>query len=188
VSTTSKPISVLLQASRNGDSNAADELFATVYAELKLLARSHRRRWRGNHTVNTTVLLHELFIKLSDNAGSKFENRTHFFATASRAMRQVLVSYARQQGAAKRGGSAPRITLDEASMASPVGPDELLDLVEILDRLEKDNPRQCRVVECRVLGGMTVQEVADALDISTATVKRDWQVASARIYRDMHKD
>ena len=185
MSTTSAPITVLLDAARNGDVAAADELFATVYAELRQIARSHRRRWRGNATMNTTAIIHELFIKLSDHATPDFANRTHFYATASKAMRQILVNYAKQQGAAKRGGDTLKITLDEVRFASQVSADELLDLNDVLDRLERENPRQCRIVECRVLAGMTVDEVADALGISTATVKRDWQLASARIFREM---
>jgi RNA polymerase sigma factor (TIGR02999 family) len=182
---TSEPITRLLKAARQGDIAATDALFSAVYAELQQLARSHRRRWRGNDTMNTTALIHEVFLKFSGQDASAFANRTHFFATASKAMRQVLVNYAQQQGAHKRGGEAVRITLDEASIASRVSANELLDLHRLLSRLEADNPRRCQVVECRVFGGMTIDEVAEALSISPATVKREWQIASAQIYREL---
>ncbi|HEX7718992.1 MAG TPA: ECF-type sigma factor [Woeseiaceae bacterium] len=185
---TSEPITLLLDAARRGDIKATDALFSAVYAELQKLARSHRRRWRGNETMNTTALIHEVFLKLSGQKPGDFANRTHFFATASKAMRQVLVNYAEQQGAEKRGGDALCITLDEASLASQVSADELLDLNRTLTRLEADNARRCRIVECRVFGGMTVDEVAEALDISPATVKREWQVAIARLYQEMQND
>ena len=182
---TSEPITLLLEAAKRGDIAATDALFSAVYTELRTLARSHRRRWRGNDTMNTTALIHEVFIKFAGQGASEFENRTHFFATASKAMRQVLVNYAQQQSAGKRGGDALRVTLDEATLASQVNADELLDLNRLLTRLETENPRRCRVVECRVFGGMTIEEVADALSISPATVKREWQIASAQLYRDL---
>ena len=182
---TNEPITRLLDAARGGDRASSDALFNAVYAELQKLAHSHRRRWRGNPTMNTTALIHEAFLKLGGPTPASFANRRHFFATASKAMRQVLVNYAEQRGAEKRGGDALRITLDEATLASDVSADELLDLDRILARLETDNPRRCRIVECRVFGGMTVEEVAEALGISTATVKREWQVAAAQIWREL---
>ena len=182
---TSEPITLLLAGARRGDIAAADALFSAVYAELQQLARSHRHRWRGNDTMNTTALIHEVFLKFSDQDVGDFANRTHFFATASKAMRQVLVNYAQRQGAGKRGGQAMRITLDEATIASEVSANELLDLHRLLSRLETDNPRRCRVVECRVFGGMTIDEIAEALSISPATVKREWQIASAQLYREL---
>lgn len=180
---TTEPITVLLAAARGGDLDASAALFSAVYTELQTLARSHRRRWRGNPTMNTTALIHEAFLKLAGPA--EFANRRHFFATASKAMRQVLVNYAEQQKASKRGGEAVRVTFDEATLASDVSADELLDLHRLLTKLEAEDPRRCRIVECRVFGGMTIEEVAEALSISPATVKREWQVASARIYREL---
>lgn len=182
---TPEPITRLLDAARGGDLEASDALFSAVYVELQKLARSHRRRWRGNETMNTTALIHEAFLKLGGPAPGEFANRRHFFATASKAMRQVLVNYAEQQGAGKRGGDALRITLEEATLAEDVSADELLDLDRLLTRLEADNPRRCRIVECRVFAGMTVDEVAEALEISPATVKREWQVASAQMFREL---
>ena len=182
-----KPITVLLNAARHGDLSAMDLVYDAAYQELKKLALSHRRRWRGNNTLNATALISEVFIKLAGDKDPGFASRTHFFATASRAMRQVLVNYAQQQGAAKRGGDAVRITLDEERLAGDTSVDELLDLNEMLIRLEADNPRRCRIVECRIFGGMTVEEVADALSISPATVKREWQVASTRMFLELQQ-
>ncbi|MDH5621312.1 MAG: ECF-type sigma factor [Gammaproteobacteria bacterium] len=185
---TVKPITVLLNAARDGDSSAMDLVYNAAYEELKKLALSHRRRWRGNNTMNATALISEVFIKLAGDGEPDFASRTHFFATASRAMRQVLVNYAQQQNAAKRGGGAVRITLDEEKLTGDTTVDELLSLHEMLTRLEADNPRRCQIVECRVFGGMTVEEVAEALSISPATVKREWQVASARIYLALERN
>ncbi len=182
---TSEPITRLLDAARGGDPEASNALFSAVYGELQKLAGSHRRRWRGNETMSTTALIHEAFLKLGGPTPGEFANRRHFFATASKAMRQVLVNYAEQQGTGKRGGDALRITLEEATLASDVSADELLDLDRLLTRLEADNPRRCRIVECRVFGGMTVDEVAETLGISPATVKREWQVAAAQLFREL---
>lgn len=181
------PITVLLDAARGGDQTAMDRLFAAVYGELKKLARSQRRRWQGNDTLNTTALIHEVFIKLSGGEKQSFANRVHFYATASKAMRQILINYAQRQSAAKRGGDAVQVELREAHLATQTTVEELLRLHELLTPLESDSPRRCRVVECRVFGGMSVEETAEALGISPATVKRDWQVASARLFRDLRQ-
>jgi RNA polymerase sigma factor (TIGR02999 family) len=180
------PITVLLEATRAGDETATDRLFAAVYGELKKLAHSHRRRWRGNDTLNTTALIHEAFIKLSGpDEQPSFANRTHFYATASKAMRQILVNYAERQSTAKRGGDAVRVPLDDIHFVTETTAEELLDLDRLLGELESDNPRRCRIVECRVFGGMSVEETAQALGISPATVKRDWQISSAWLYQAM---
>jgi RNA polymerase sigma factor (TIGR02999 family) len=178
-------ITTLLDASRRGEADATDRLFAAVYAELRAIARSQRRRWIGNETINTTALIHEAFIKLAVPEPADFANRTHFYATASRAMRQILVNYSEQQHAGKRGGDRVQVPLEEAEFVSTTTADELLDLEALLLKLEGENPRHCRIVECRVFGGMTIEETAEALGVSPATVKREWQVASARLYRDL---
>ncbi len=179
----SESITLLLQAAKTGDERATQKLFAAVYGELKALARSHRRRWNGNETINTTALIHEAFIKLAGKEG--FANRTHFYATASKAMRQILLNYAEQQRAMKRGGEAVQVPLEQAEFVSAASADELFNLEHLLKRLEAENPRRCQIVECRVFGGMTVEETADALELSPATVKREWQVASAMLYREL---
>jgi RNA polymerase sigma factor (TIGR02999 family) len=162
----------------------AQQLYTVVYGELKRIAKSHRRRWRGNETLNTTALLNEAFIKLS-GGDIKYISRSHFFATASKAMRQVLINYAEQQRAEKRGGDALRVPLENVEIVADTSADEFLSLHAALSRLEGEYPRRARVVECRVFGGMSIEEVADALDISPATVKREWQISSAWLYRAM---
>lgn len=178
-------ITVLLEAARRGENRATDDLFAAVYDELRKLARSNRRRWQGNHTINTTALIHEAYLKLSGQDKLDLQNRTHFYATASQAMRQILINYAERATAEKRGGKAADIPFDDAVAISESTAEELLQLTEHLAPLEKDSPRRCRVVECRVFGGMGVNETATALGISPATVKRDWQIASAMLRRNM---
>src|SRR5262245_3375394 len=134
-------ITLLLDAARAGDASATNQLFGAVYSELKVLARSHRRRWHGNETINTTALIHEAFIKLSGSDNPGFANRTHFYATASKAMRQILVNYAEQQRAAKRGGDVVQVPLEEAEFVTAATAEELLSLEPLLARIEAENPR-----------------------------------------------
>lgn len=182
-----RDITRLIQAASAGDRQASDALFESVYQELRIIAQSHRRRWRGNHTLNTTALIHESYIKLANGDLADYQDRSHFFATASRAMRQVLINYAERVSAAKRGSDAVRVTL---SGNMPVVDDALEDLLIInglLEELESANDRHCRLFECRVFGGMTIEETAAALGVSPATVKRDWRVVSAWMYRELKK-
>jgi len=179
-------ITELLQAATAGDAAAADRLFQDVYQELRVIARSHRKRWHGNYTMNTTALIHEAYIKLANHDAGEYQDRTHFYATASKAMRHILVNYAERRNAAKRGGTAVDLDLEEQVLVADENIDELLMVDSLLRGLEADNPRGCRVVECRIFGGMTIAETAKALDISPATVKREWTVASATMYRAMN--
>lgn len=178
-------ITVLLDAAMKGDPDATESLFTAVYSELKIIARSNRRRWQGNQTMNTTALIHEVFIRLAGTRSHDFANRTHFYATASKAMRQILVNYARDQKAKKRGGDALVITFDESVFATDSSAEELLEIHQVLSDLESENSRRAKVVECRVFGGMTVDEVAEALGISAATVKREWKMGTTRLYQIM---
>jgi len=181
-------ITELLHLSGQGDSQAAEALLNNVYQELRVIAHSHRRRWQGNDTLNTTALIHEAYAKLAEGNqknNNQYENRTHFFATASKAMRQVLVNYAERNKADKR--LAEYATLDENQLPSPndTTVEELLSINALLNKLEAENERGCRIVECRVFGGMSIEETAQALDISPATVKRDWALLSAWLYREL---
>lgn len=178
-------ITLLLRAASAGDAIAMQDLFRTVYNELHRLAHSQRKRWSGNQTLNTTALIHEVFLKLADGKSMAFENRAHFFATASKAMRHVLINYAEQQSAGKRGGDAERVPIDSAELFAERTLDELLNIEAVLSRLETGSPRQCRIVECRVFGGMSIEETAAALGVSPATVKRDWQLASTKLYAEL---
>jgi len=180
-------ITRLLAAASDGSDGAMDEVFEVVYPRLKEIARARRRGWHGAHTMNTTGLIHEAYVKVA-GGGSAFENRGHFFATTARAMRQVLINYAERQSAKKRGGGAVEVTLYDDDAVTDDAMDELLTLNEALRKLEAMSPRQGQVVECLFFAGLDIAETAEALDISPATVKRDWSTARAWLYREMQDD
>lgn len=183
-------LTVLLKGAAGGDGTALDRVFSRVYGELVQIARSQRSRWQGNETLNTTALVHEAYLKLRGQDALRVESRVHFFAVAARAMRQILVNYAQRQRAAKRGGEHARVPLAEELVPAfnPVSPDaaaEFLELNDALERLERLDPRQVRVVECRFFVGLSIAETSHALEVSTATVKRDWVLASAWLHREL---
>jgi RNA polymerase sigma factor (TIGR02999 family) len=177
----------LLAAVEAGDREAADALYGRVYAELRSLAHAQRRRWHGAATLGTTALVHEAYLKLAPRR-SAFAGRVHFFATAARAMRHVLVSHARQVNAQKRGSGARALTVDVDELADAGTLQDVLAVHECLERLESLEPRCARVIECRVFGGLDVPETAHALGVSPATVKRDWAWATAWLYRELEGD
>lgn len=162
-----------------------DQLIVSVYPELRRLAGRYMRRERGSHTLQPTALLNEAYLKLSDNGANEWENRTHFMAAAAQAMRRILVDHARARGAGKRGGAAAKLALDEALAYSPQESTQISELNEALERLEKVDPLKARIVEMRFFGGMSIEETAEALQISERTVKRYWSAARARLYKDM---
>ena len=174
-------ITALLKGASDGDQAAADRLFVLIYDELRIIAKSHRRRWVGDNTLNTTALIHEAFVKLDGQ--DHWDSRTHFYATAAKAMRHILVNYAEKKRAGKRGGGVADLPLDEVLLVSDEAADEALELHWGLEELEKDRPRWCRIVECRFFAGMSIEETARALDISPATVGREWQLASAWLFQ-----
>ena len=183
----------LLNALEAGDRQALDELFPIVYAELRAIAHLQRNRWHGENTINTTALVHELYLKLADRDRVRVEGRAHFYALAARAMRQILSNHARAQRARKRGGGAVLMSLREAAHVQGTDPELsageavlLSRLDDAVTRLERVDPRRCRVVECRFYGGMSIPDTATALGISTATVKRDWAVAQAWLHRELN--
>ncbi|MEM6785239.1 MAG: sigma-70 family RNA polymerase sigma factor [Bacteroidota bacterium] len=180
-------VTQLLHAYSGGNRDAFDDLFAQVYDELRRLARYHLRQERSNHTLSTTALVHEAYIKLVRQENAQWQNRAHFYAVASQAMRRLLISHARKRNAQKRGGDVARVTLNEHLVEGAMQDDQLLALDEALSRLEQLSPRQSRVVECRFFGGLSVEETAAALSISEATVKRDWRVAKAWLYRELQE-
>lgn len=181
----------LLEELKNGDREALDELFTLLYGELKELAARQRRRWSGNFTLDTTALLHEAYVKLVGQSRIDLESRAHFRALAARAMRHILLDYARERGAKKRGGGLERLRLDELRCAperivfTPEQSETLIALDDALRRLERLEPRQSEVVECRFFGGLTVEETATAVGVSPRTVKRDWAQAQAWLHREM---
>lgn len=184
----------VLRRVEEGDRDALDSLFELVYDELRELARRQRRRWRGDHTLGTTALVHEAYLKLVGQERLGTESRAHFLALAGRAMRHILSNYARHRRAQKRGGALSPASLDEAAEVvadvaalSPERAETLLALDAALTRLERMSERQSRIVECRFYAGLTVPETAAALGVSPATVKREWALAQAWLYREMQR-
>ena len=176
----------LLTASQAGDASASSALFDAVYDELRRLARRSRQRGAAD-TLNTTALVHEAYLKLVDRTEVSFEDRGHLLGVAAKAMRHVLVDYARSQNAQKRGGGV-RPELLRETLVGEAPPDEVLALNEALDQLAAVAPRQARIVECRFFGGLTASETAAALDVSEATVHRGWRMARARLFTTLQSD
>jgi RNA polymerase sigma factor (TIGR02999 family) len=175
----------LLEAWRRGDSNAADELIPLVYAQLRRLAAVKLRRERAGHTLQTTALVHEAWLRLMKQHGANWRNRGQFFAVAAQAMRRILVDHARKRLADKRGDGAQPVDVDRLSniLANPLPDDRLVALDHALERLAALDDRQARIVELRFFGGLSIEETADALEISPATVKREWATARAWLFR-----
>lgn len=187
-------VSEVLDAIDAGEAGAVDELFEIVYSELRVGARQQRHRWRGNHTLNTTALVHEVYLKLIGQSGAGWNSRAHFLAAAAKAMRHLLIDYARKQNRQKRGGDRDRVGLDDVEHKLAADPDptmtdaqahDMLALNKAMQRLARINERQSQVVECRFFGGMTIPQTAEVLRISPATVKRDWRLAQAWLYHDI---
>ena len=181
-----------LRRAAEGDASAFDAAFALVYDELRVLARSQLRREAVGHTLETGALVHEAYLRLSDSRKGAFEDRSHFLAIASTAMRRILVEHARRTNAAKRGGATVALSLDNAALNHAIVLDDrdtsLVDLDEALTELARLNERQAKVVECRFFGGLTEEEVAVALGIGLRTVKRDWANARSWLYRHLHPE
>lgn len=177
---------LLLDAS-SGDESAVSSLFIVVYDELRRLAAGALRHERQDHTLQPTALVHEAYLRLADEPGAWRENRAHFLAIASRAMRRVLVEHARRRKAIKRGSGRPRLSIEDAEPAAPEHVDAL-DLVlldDALERLSALDARQGRIVELRFFGGLTVEEIATVLNLSSRTVKREWQISRAWLKREI---
>ncbi len=168
-----------LEAIRAGDEGALGTLFDEVYDELVALARRQRRRWSGNDTLDTTSLVHESFLKLVDRSRFDWTDLRHFFAVAAKAMRHILIDYAQRQGAQKRGGGLRRVELGDAEAASRARQDTLVAVGRGLDQLAAVDARRASVFEYRFFLGLSVAETGEILEISQATVKRDWQLAAA---------
>lgn len=178
-------ITKLLQAHASGDQEALDELVPLVYGRMQQMAQHQLFGERDDHTLNTTALVHEAYLKLVNFNRIDWQNRAHFFAIASQVMRNVLVDYAVKKKAQKRGGNRQRVTLGEGEMATEVNLHDILSIHQALERLAEIDERQVQVVECRFFGGLTLDETAKALGISTATVSRDWNMAKAWLNREL---
>lgn len=180
-----KDVTALLNDWSKGDQEALNKLMPLVYDELHRLASHYLRRERPGHTLQTTALVHEAYLKLVDQKSANWQNRLQFFSAAANVMRHVLVDYARRRKAFKRGGDYCRLSIDKAIISSEEKDADLLDLNEALNSLAAMDLQQSRVVELRVFGGLTVEETAEALGISPRTVKREWSMARAWLHRQI---
>jgi RNA polymerase sigma factor (TIGR02999 family) len=176
----------MLQECSSGKEAAWNELLPLVYDELHRQAARYMRRERPGHTLQTTALIHEAYLKLIDQRNVNWESRTHFYAIAAQAMRRILVDYAKTSHRKKRGGNDIKLPLDEAMpIATKERSVDLIELDEALDKLAERDPRQARIVELRYFSGLTLEETAEALHISRATVASDWSVAKVWLYREL---
>jgi RNA polymerase sigma-70 factor (ECF subfamily) len=180
-------VTELLQLWSDGRKDALDRLLPQIYAELRRLASSYLRRERQDHTLQATALVHEAFIKLVDQRAVRWQNRAHFFGIAAQAMRRILVDHSRAHAAGKRGDGARRVSLDDALVLTEMPNLDLLALDEVLSRLAALDPQQSRVVELRFFGGLTMDETAEVLHISPATVGREWTLARAWLYAELQR-
>jgi RNA polymerase sigma factor (TIGR02999 family) len=178
----------LLQQWSCGDAAALAELTPLVYEELRRLAHHYMEGERPNHTLQTTALVNEAYLRLTDQTNPNWQSRAHFFAAAARAMRQILVSYARSNRAQKRGGGGAKIELDETAIISPEQSKEIVDLHEALERLDTLDSRKARVVELKYFGGLNHDEIAEVMKVSTVTIRRDWVFAKAWLHNELHRE
>src|SRR5207248_168616 len=179
-------VTQLLQQWSRGDNAALAELTPLVYDELRRLAHHYMEGERPGHTLQTTALVNEAYLRLADQTNPNWQSRAHFFAVAARAMRQILVSYARSYQAQKRGGGGLKIELDESAILSPEQSKEIVDLHEALERLGTLDARKAQVVELKFFGGLNYDEIAEVLKISPVTVRRDWEFAKLWLYTELH--
>lgn len=181
-------VSQLLIAWSNGNAAALDKLMPLVDRELHRLAHHYMRRENAGHTLQTTALVNEAYLKLVDQKDVHWKNRAHFFALSAQLMRRILVDHARSRRYAKRGGGAQRISFDEALVVSPERGADLVALDEVLSKLTSIDRRKGQVVELRFFGGLSVEETAEALQLSTVTVMREWSMAKAWLYNSLNNE
>jgi RNA polymerase sigma factor (TIGR02999 family) len=184
-SVSQQKVTELLVQWSHGDDGALAELTPLVYDELRQVAHHHLSGQQPNHTLQTTALVNEAYLRLADQSNARWQDRAHFFAVAARAMRQILVSYARSQQAQKRGRGAVKVELDEAALVSPEKSKEIVDLHEALEELSALDSRKAQVVELKYFGGLTYDEIAEVLKISRVTVRRDWEFAKVWLYTEL---
>ena len=181
----SAEITQLLLAWRNGEPQALENLMPLVLRELKKIARNFMRGQRVGHTLQTTALVNEAYMRLVDSNRVNWQDRSHFFAISAQLMRRVLVDIARRKNSAKRGGERVQVSLADDVKAAPQKETDVVALDEALERLADLNPRHSRIVELKYFGGLTEEEIAETLDISVRTVRRDWNVARAWLFREL---
>jgi len=182
-SPTSQQVTQLLVEWRGGDEAALQKLFPLVQPELHRLAHHYMSRERAGHTLQTTAILNEAYLRLVDNTKPGWQNRSHFVAATAQLMRRIMVDHARERRSLKRGGGAVKVTLDETALVSEARSDELLALDEALEKLAAQDARKSQIVELRYFGGLTVEETAEFLTLSPRTVEREWTMAKAWLYR-----
>jgi len=184
-------VTLLLHAIKGGDQKAIDRLFPLVYDELRQRARMQTVGVKGNGTMDTVAIVHEAYLKLADQTNPDWKNRAHFYAVAAIAMRHVFLDYAKRKKRLKRGAGAAHVRVEDVPVAAPESllddsqAEQVLELDAALQKMAESNPRLSRVVECRFFGGMTVGDTAEVLGISPATVKRDWVLARAKLFKDI---
>ena len=181
----SSPVTELLVRWRAGDQLALDALMPLVYGELRRLAQHYLRKERSDHTLQSTALVHEAYMRLAGQAPPEWQNRAHFYGIAAHIMRQILVEHARGRGAAKRGGNALRMELDESLALAQENDVDVIALDRALQQLSELDAQQGRIVELRFFAGLTIEDTSEVLGISVATVKRDWVTARAWLFRAM---
>ena len=184
---THTPVTELLVRWRAGDREALHVLMPLVYDEMRHLAHSYLRHERPGHTLQSTALVHEAFVRLTGNALPQWEDRTHFFGIAAHVMRQILVEYARSRNAGKRGGSVVKLAIDSVQEPSPAPDLDIVALDDALRDLARIDPQQSRVVELRFFSGLSIEDTAEVMGISESTVKRDWNTARAWLYRELDR-
>jgi len=183
----SSDVTLLLKRCSNGDQNALAELIPQVYEELHRLASFYLQSERADHTLQTTALVHEAYLRLVDQRQVEWSNRSHFFGVAAQMMRRILVDHARKHVSLKRGGSFARISLEQAAVFSRESPRELIAVDELLTRLASLDPQGSRIVELRFFAGLSLEETAEVMGLSTAKVRREWSAAKAWFTREIGK-
>ena len=179
----------LIEAAQRGETHAASELLAQMYAELRALAAQQMVRERPEHTLQATALVHEAWLRLVDAEGqARFQNRAHFFGAAAEAMRRILIGCARRRKAQRRGGGQECVDLEEVEIAAPARDDEMLAVDEALEKLSTQDPAKAELVKLRYFAGLTIEQAASVLGISTATAKRHWTFVRVWLYREIRGD
>ena len=184
----SQDITVLLSSVRNGDSAAMQQIIPLVYGELRKLAGRYMRLERPDHTLQPTALVNEAFLRRAQGQNITWENRAQFFGIAARLMRQILIDHAREHSAAKRGSGQKAMALDEGLVYSADKAGEMVALDDALQRLERLDARQSRIIELRFFGGLSVEETAEVMGISPRTVKREWSIARLWLHREVSRE
>ena len=181
----SHQITLLLIDWSKGDEYALEQLMPLVYEELRRMARRYMKNQPSGHTFQTTELIHEAYLKLAGGEDQNWQNRSHFFGVAAKAMRHILVDYAKSKHRSKRGGQAEKITLEDNLVASAQRPEEIVRLNDALNQLALVDERKSRVVEMKFFGGLNIEEIAEVLKISPETVKRDWKFSRTWLWREL---